>query len=140
MQLDLCGGFEVGHQPLLRQEQHQGCPLPQLVRNGPVPDNLFSFLQDRRWEHRAVAWEGTTHGRHPLAKASVATGKMLLILATREPENHSSICETEHLVARKGASQTAEHTIREQWIGSQKMIVVLSDSEVEEMITIKSLG
>jgi hypothetical protein len=96
MELYLCGGFDVGHQRLLRQEQHQGGPLPQLVRNGPLPDNLFNFLQERRWEHRAVAREGTTHGRHPLAKAGVATGKMLLILATREPENHSSICETEH--------------------------------------------
>src|SRR4029450_1759353 len=86
-----------GHQRLLRQEPHQGGSFPQLVRNGPLPDNLFSSLQERRWKHRAVAREGTTHGRHPLAKASVAIGKMLLILATREPENHSSICETEHL-------------------------------------------
>jgi hypothetical protein len=91
MELYLCGGFAVGHQRLLRQEQHQGGPWPPLVRNGPLPDNLFSFLQACRWEHRAVAREGTTHGSHPLAKASGATGKMLLILATLEPENHSGI-------------------------------------------------
>jgi hypothetical protein len=97
MELYLLGGLDVGHQWLLRQEQHQGSPLPQLVRNGSLPGNLFSVLQEGRWEHRAVARQGTTHGSHPLAKAMVATVKMLLIVATLEPENHSSICETEHL-------------------------------------------
>jgi hypothetical protein len=96
MELYLLGGLAVGHQWLLRQEQHQGGPLPQLVRNGSLPGNLFSVLQECRWEHRAVARQGTTHRSHPLAKAMVATVKMLLIIATLEPENHSSICETEH--------------------------------------------
>jgi Restriction endonuclease len=44
------------------------------------------------------------------------------------------------LLTRKGANQAADHAIREQWIGAQKMIVVLSDSDVEEMLLIKSTG
>lgn len=44
------------------------------------------------------------------------------------------------LMTRKGPSPAADHAIREQWIGAQKMIVVLSDSDVEEMLTIKGSG
>ena len=44
------------------------------------------------------------------------------------------------LVSRKGAGLSALHAIREQWIGGQKLIVVLSDSELEEMINIKADG
>src|SRR5713101_6442315 len=72
----------VGHQRLVRQEQNQGGPLPQLVRNGPLPGHLCSLLQKRRWELRTVAREGTTHGRHPLAKAIATAINMPPILAT----------------------------------------------------------
>lgn len=44
------------------------------------------------------------------------------------------------LLSRKGAGAPALHALREQWIGGQKMIVVLSDSELEEMINIKAQG
>lgn len=44
------------------------------------------------------------------------------------------------LMTRNGPSPAADHAIREQWIGAQKMIVVLSDSDVEEMLTIKGSG
>jgi Restriction endonuclease len=44
------------------------------------------------------------------------------------------------LLTRKGSNEAADHAIREQWIGAQKMIVVLSDSDVEEMLLIKSTG
>jgi hypothetical protein len=55
MELHPLCGLEVGHQRLVRQEQNQGGPLPQLVQNGPLPDDLFSLLQKRRWELRTVA-------------------------------------------------------------------------------------
>src|SRR5919202_1881376 len=63
----LCS-LTVGPQRLLRQEQDQGSPLPQLVRNSPLPGNLFSRLQECWRELRPVARYGTTHGRHPLAQ------------------------------------------------------------------------
>ncbi len=44
------------------------------------------------------------------------------------------------LVCRQGAGQSALHAIREQWIGGNKMIVVLSDADIIEMIRIKSDG
>jgi hypothetical protein len=44
------------------------------------------------------------------------------------------------LVTRKGASEAAEHAIREQWISARKMIVVLADTDVEEMLRIKTSG
>lgn len=44
------------------------------------------------------------------------------------------------LLTRQGASEAAEHAVREQWIGAQKMIVILSDSDIEEMLTIKASG
>jgi hypothetical protein len=44
------------------------------------------------------------------------------------------------LLTRKGSNEAADHAIREQWIGAEKMIVVLSDSDVEEMLLIKSTG
>jgi hypothetical protein len=81
MQLDPFRGLAVGHQRLLRQEQHQYGPLPQLIGNGPLSDKLFSLLQEGGWELRAEAWEGITHGRHPLAKAISVTLKMPRILA-----------------------------------------------------------
>src|SRR5262252_5064395 len=45
----------VGHQRMLRQEQDQGGPLPQLVRHRPLPGNRFRQLQEWRWELRPVA-------------------------------------------------------------------------------------
>jgi hypothetical protein len=44
------------------------------------------------------------------------------------------------LISRKGAGIAAKHAIREQWIGGQKMIIVLSDSMLAEMIKIKAEG
>jgi hypothetical protein len=44
------------------------------------------------------------------------------------------------LLSRKGAGISASHAVREQWIGGNKMIVVLSDSELKEMMRIKSSG
>src|SRR4029434_5695696 len=58
----------VGHQRLLRQEQDQGGPLPQLVRHSPLTGKRCSLLQECRRELRPVAREGARHGRHPLAK------------------------------------------------------------------------
>ena len=43
-------------------------------------------------------------------------------------------------VSRKGASSSAEHAIKEQWIGNKKMIVSLSDSDLKEMLQIKESG
>lgn len=44
------------------------------------------------------------------------------------------------LLCRKGAGVSALHALREQWIGGQKMIIVLSDVELEEMLRIKGEG
>jgi hypothetical protein len=44
------------------------------------------------------------------------------------------------LATRKGAKQAAMHAVREQWIGSHKMIVVLSDLHMKEMLNIKEVG
>jgi len=44
------------------------------------------------------------------------------------------------LVSRKGAGPSAMHAIREQWIGSKKMIVSLSDQDLFEMLEIKARG
>lgn len=44
------------------------------------------------------------------------------------------------LVSRRGAGVAAKHAVREQWIGGHKMIVVLSDADLVEMIRIKSTG
>jgi hypothetical protein len=42
------------------------------------------------------------------------------------------------LFTRKGSGSAAEHCIREQWIGAQKMIIVLSDADIVEMLSIKA--
>ncbi len=44
------------------------------------------------------------------------------------------------LVSRKGPSDAALHAIREHWIGEQKMVVVLSDSDVIEMLRMRRDG
>jgi hypothetical protein len=44
------------------------------------------------------------------------------------------------LVSRRGASEAGMPAIREQWIGAQKMIVVIDDNQVHEMLRIKSEG
>jgi len=41
------------------------------------------------------------------------------------------------LLARLGTSNAANHAIKEQWIGNQKMIVTLNDKEILEMLKIK---
>lgn len=42
------------------------------------------------------------------------------------------------LVSRQGASAACLHAIREQWIGAQKMIVVIQDQQLLEMLRIKN--
>lgn len=44
------------------------------------------------------------------------------------------------LLSRKGGGGAAQHALREQWIGGQKMIIILSDSDLVEMIKIKVAG
>ena len=44
------------------------------------------------------------------------------------------------LFCRKGAGEPAKHAIREQWIGGRKMIITVSDGDVEEMIRLKADG
>jgi hypothetical protein len=44
------------------------------------------------------------------------------------------------LVTRRGASDGCRHAIREQWITNQKMLVVLSDADVVEMLRLKERG
>ncbi len=41
------------------------------------------------------------------------------------------------LISRFGTSKAGDHAIREQWIGNGKMIVVISDEDVIEMLRIK---
>jgi len=44
------------------------------------------------------------------------------------------------LMCRKGSSAAARRAIQEHWIGCQKLIVVLADSDAKEMIEIKRKG
>src|SRR5262245_18655796 len=69
LQLAPCRRLDVGHKRLLLQKEPQGGSLSQLVRHGPLVAKLGSLLQANRGKRRAVAREGTTPGRHPLATA-----------------------------------------------------------------------
>lgn len=42
------------------------------------------------------------------------------------------------ILSRAGAGPAARHAIKEQWIGSRKLILVLSDDDVREMLQLKS--
>jgi hypothetical protein len=55
MQLHPLRRLAVGHQRLLREEKDQGGPLPQLVRNSPLPGNRFRLLQEWQRKLRPVA-------------------------------------------------------------------------------------
>jgi hypothetical protein len=44
------------------------------------------------------------------------------------------------LVTRLGAAESADHAIKEQWIGNGKMIVVLHDNDILEMLKLKPLN
>lgn len=44
------------------------------------------------------------------------------------------------ILTRVGTSQSAEHAIKEQWIGNGKMIVVLNDKDLLEMLRIKQVN
>lgn len=44
------------------------------------------------------------------------------------------------IVTRAGADNSAQLTIREQWMANQKLIVVLNDNDVEAMLLAKSAG
>ena len=41
------------------------------------------------------------------------------------------------LITRKGANKSAIHAIKEQWIGNNKMIIVLDDNDMLEMLNLK---
>ncbi|GEM_PF-2151964 len=41
------------------------------------------------------------------------------------------------LISRSGVEKAGEHAIKEQWIGNNKMIVVMSDDDIKEMLEIK---
>jgi len=42
--------------------------------------------------------------------------------------------------SRKGPGPSAQHAMREQWIGAGKMIIVVSDIDIKEMIRIRAEG
>jgi HJR/Mrr/RecB family endonuclease len=44
------------------------------------------------------------------------------------------------IVTRKGTKDSAYHAIREQWIGNNKMVVVINDSDIQEMLHIAQAG
>jgi hypothetical protein len=44
------------------------------------------------------------------------------------------------IICREGSGGASEHAIKEQWIGSKKMIIVLSDEDLIEMLNIKKEG
>jgi len=44
------------------------------------------------------------------------------------------------IVTRVGQSQSAAHAIREQWISNQKMIIVLNDVDLTDMLNMKAIG
>lgn len=44
------------------------------------------------------------------------------------------------LFSRKGPGGAATHAIREEWVGSQRLIIALSDADVLEMIDLKQRG
>lgn len=44
------------------------------------------------------------------------------------------------IVSRKGYGPSGAHTAKEQWIGSKKMIVSLSDRDLEKMLNLKQEG
>ena len=44
------------------------------------------------------------------------------------------------IIARKGTNNSSENTLRDVWIHDQKMIIVLNDVDVEQMILDKKNG
>lgn len=44
------------------------------------------------------------------------------------------------ITSRKGPGPSAEHAMREQWIGAGKMIIVVNDVEMKEMIRLRAEG
>lgn len=44
------------------------------------------------------------------------------------------------IMSRKGCDQSASICLREYWMGEEKMIIVLNDAEVEQMLTLRRSG
>ena len=44
------------------------------------------------------------------------------------------------IIARKGTNSASENALRDMWIYQQKMIVVLNDTDIEQMILIRKDG
>lgn len=44
------------------------------------------------------------------------------------------------IVCRKGGSDAAIHAVKENWISNQKMIVILNDNDIEDMLMMKFSG
>lgn len=44
------------------------------------------------------------------------------------------------IVSRKGNGEAADHAAKEQWIGSKKLIISLSDEDLENMLHWKLTG
>lgn len=44
------------------------------------------------------------------------------------------------IITRKGVARSGEQTIREQWMMHQKMIIILNDDDLVQMITLKESG
>jgi len=112
-----------------------------------VPDSDSRNVRDMIFEN------STTTGFWALIRAAYAAQYIVI-----DAKNYSDLIEKQPvldiahylksygcglfgiLLTRKGSNEAADHAIREQWIGAQKLIVVLSDSDVEEMLLIKSTG
>jgi len=44
------------------------------------------------------------------------------------------------IVSRYGPARSGDYAAREQWIASQKMIIILSDDDVIKMLQMKAIG
>src|SRR5262245_40593890 len=84
MELHPLRRLAIGHQRLLRQEQDEGGPLPQLVLNSPLPGNRGRLLQKWRREVGPVARQMTSNRTHPLAKLITMTINMPRIVASNQ--------------------------------------------------------
>lgn len=120
----------------------------------PLENPRFEFYDDAKRNRRDAIFENSAADGFWAALRATYAAHYIVVDAKNheEPIGKDEVLRIGHylkpygcglfgiLVCRQAPSAACRHALKEQWIGSQKMIVALTNDDVNEMLEIKGCG
>lgn len=117
-------------QPLSENSNNSGVNRRDVIFPNYSDDGIWKFLRDHYEAHYIVV-DAKNYG-HPIKKVEV------LQIANYLGNHGAGLLGV--IVCRNGVSNSAEVTRREQWIIHRKLLVFLSDEDIDQMVSFAIVG